>query len=190
LRTEATAQLPSEVEFVNKSNNIFCDYYIKSEQNFNEYMNIKNGCVIEQSQGVVAIVKLIADHIKKYGGAGLFIDYGYNINPKLRDSTSYVSTLQAMRNHQYIKYFFENIGSFDLTFHVDFYQIIKILKEAEINMIDYHTQKDFLVKYGINQRFDSLCKISDDKTKKILQNQYDRLVLDMGELFKIVSFEF
>lgn len=143
-----------------------------------DHPNAQEGAILETSAAQEALMQKLCQ-IK---GAVLIIDYGYDIDPKMRQFDQYQSTLQSIKEHQYCN-IFENLGEADLTAHVDFYSLRQTAQNIP-NKIQ--TQKDFLEYYGISLRLQQLISNNPELTF-ILRNQYNRLVRDMGSLFKVLT---
>lgn len=161
--------LPIE-QYIYKDNNLFLRTIILDENNKLIFKNLGDGTIIEQSPMQESLIKYIMQHLTKYGGGVLFIDYG-ELMP------SYGDSLQAVKKHQYVD-IFTNPGTSDLTSHVNFYNLAKIAQDS--NCIAYGTtQEAFLKNLGICER-----------KKKLKIHAVDRLIdsNQMGQLFKIVAF--
>lgn len=139
--------------------------------------NAQEGAILEISPAQKALMKKLC----KIKGAVLIIDYGYDIDPKIRTSDQYKSTLQSLTNHQYCD-ILKNLGETDLTAHVDFYTLKQIARNIP-NKIQ--TQKEFLESHGIFVRLQQLIS-HNPELDIILTNQYNRLIGDMGSLFKVL----
>ncbi len=155
-----------------------------------DYKTAKDGAIIEESIESLDIMRFFGKHISKNGGAGLIIDYGYDIEPMERTRNQYNSTLQAIKNHQYHSVI-ASLGEADLTAHVDFNALKKAAAEQGANLSNSKscTQREFLINYGIKIRLNSLQqKVSKDE-QEILERQLFRLIAheQMGELFKVLE---
>lgn len=131
--------------------------------------NLPQKAIIEESPTQKLLIANIAKHLNHYGGGALFIDYG-SIIP------AYGDTLQAIKNHKYINIFSE-IGTADLTAHVNFYNLAKTAKQY--NCYTYGTtQREFLINLGICER-----------KKKLANHSINRLIdsTQMGNLFKVIA---
>ena len=117
----------------------------------------------------------ICKFIKKNGGIFLTIDYGYFEAIKN-------FTLQGIQNHKFSNVL-ENVGSQDISSHVNFKDFINIAKNNKLHIEEYCSQREFLIKYGIFERAKFLSM--SDNSKKIDQ-QLERLIdkEKMGDLFK------
>lgn len=137
--------------------------------------------VIEVSPMADYITGIIAEHIKKYSGAALFIDYGY---------TEYRTgeTMQAIEKHKYA-HIFERPGHADLSAHVNFRKILDIIEHSELKSLGPAFQGQFLNDMGIEERVKTLCKDKTPKEQKDIISSLKRLVApdEMGTLFKVVG---
>jgi len=151
----------------------------KASITINNHPNAQEEAILEISEAQQALMQSLC----KIKGNVLIIDYGYDIDPKLRQSDQYKSTLQSIKNHQYCDVS-KNIGEADLTTHVDFYALRQIAQNQGV-FHKIQSQKDFLESYGISLRLQQLISYNPELAKT-LNNQYSRLVEDMGELFKVL----
>lgn len=145
------------------------------------YNEAKIGDIVETCPAAEVIMSEIASHIEMADGAALVIDYGYG-GQKFGDS------LQAMKNHQYSD-IFENIGSSDLTAHVNFDALQSAASQYNVNNYKLISQRDFLVNLGIELRMQSLLKSASDGQKDEIISACERLIdpKDMGSLFKVMT---
>lgn len=153
-----------------------------------DHVNARDGAVIEESPESLALVRLISSHLKKYSGASLIIDYGYNIKLQHRNRTHYNSTLQAVKDHQYYP-LLENLGEADISAHVDFNALRNTALLQGLEISEYTTQREFLMKYGIIQRAHKLRSTLVADEKQIIDKQVSRLIAEsqMGNLFKVLT---
>lgn len=153
-----------------------------------DHPEASDGAFLEESLESLETMRFIADFIKKFGGRALIIDYGYYAPPAFRKRSEYISTLQAVKNHSYAPAL-ENIGESDLSAHVDFYSLEKTCRESGVEPEKLTTQRDFLLKYGISLRLESLSKILPKNEAETLSKQAARLISPsgMGTLFKVLS---
>ena len=153
-----------------------------------EHPNSSDCAILEESIETLKIVRLLSRKIDKNAGNMLLIDYGYYIPPQERISTQYLSTLQAIKNHQYVP-IIDYLGEADLSAHVDFYAIEKASSEYGNFTYNFSTQGSFLKNYGIDLRAAILKQKSDRKLHNILDKQLERLTCDqfMGDLFKVLE---
>nr|WP_277981886.1 SAM-dependent methyltransferase [Sphingomonas phyllosphaerae] len=129
------------------------------------------GAVIETSPASVAVMADLAARIVAQGGAALVIDYGYE-GPAIGD------TLQAVRAHAFANPF-EAPGEQDLTAHVDVATLGLVATASGARLAGPVEQGAFLRALGIDQRAAAL-------GERVTQDR-DRLVEQMGELFKVIA---
>lgn len=135
----------------------------------------------EISPQAIAHTNHLCTHIAKYGGAGLFIDYGYG-KPTGRLS------LQAIKDHAAVKTL-DSPGEVDLSADVDFGALALVAKKAGVYPMPLIGQGDFLSNMGIEIRVQ---KLKTDATDDLcLQIDQDLLRLcdptEMGVLFKVLA---
>jgi len=137
--------------------------------------------IIEVSPMADSLTVIISEHLKKYSGAALLIDYGYN---------EYLTgdTLQAVQKHKYVD-LLENPGFADLSSHVNFRKITDISKSIGLKVHAITNQQKFLTKLGIHERVRSLNKTATPEQIENLLCSVDRLISskEMGTLFKVLS---
>ncbi|WP_375318636.1 class I SAM-dependent methyltransferase [Candidatus Tisiphia endosymbiont of Oplodontha viridula] len=152
-----------------------------------EHSNAHDGAVIEESPKSLEIIKFISQHIVKFGGASLVIDYGYDIDPIKRTRNQYNPTLQAIKNHKYYP-LLETLGEADLSAHVDFYALKTVCSNMGVNVHGSITQRDFLISNGILLRSQLLQSKLPTIEANIIAEQVDRLIAPnkMGLLFKVL----
>jgi len=153
-----------------------------------DHIDAQDGAIIEESIESLDIIRFLSKHLCAHGGANLIIDYGYNVNTKIRTRGQYNSTLQAIKNHQYHS-MIDSLGEADLTAHVDFNALMTAAYEQEIKTHSISSQQEFLVKYGIEIRLQSLKNNASQEECDVLDKQVFRLTSpkQMGELFKVLE---
>lgn len=134
--------------------------------------------IVEVSPASVHVMEQIATHIKQFGGAGLFIDYGYEM-PATGD------TLQAVKHHRYHPVL-EEVGTADITAHVNFTALANAAKNAGAKQQQITTQAAFLQQVGIEHRAEALQQHATQLQKEAVQKALHRLMdeKEMGTLFK------
>ena len=147
----------------------------------NEFINLKNGDVLEVSPLSNLYLNKIFNHINNYGGGIIIFDYGPFLKKK-------IDTLQGIREKKkcdFLKYPYET----DITYHIDFQDIKQKSSNFGLKAYGPITQKKFLFFNGINERFISLSKkcTSNLQIKK-LESQFNRLTNPegMGGLIKCI----
>ncbi|KAJ8957978.1 hypothetical protein NQ318_001979 [Aromia moschata] len=137
---------------------------------------------VETSPDSILIYKEICERIKLSGGIALICDYGHD--------GSGTDTFRAFKDHKQVDPL-EMPGSADLTADVDFSLIREAANEVGgIISLGPTTQKNFLLKTGLEYRFKSLAQ--NIKNKKQLENLKEcfKFLTDedkMGERFKFCA---
>ena len=180
-------------QFLNDNNHWF-ERYVKFNEKENKYYSInkrviskkildylnkyKRQKIYEVSFSRNKYFEQICKYLKKNRGICILIDYGYN--KKIKNFT-----LQAIYNHKKTS-IFENIGQQDISSHVNFNELIEIAKQNKLQINEFVTQRDFLIKYGILERKKKLLTKNSNLNKNLLDEEVDRLInVDrMGNLFK------
>jgi NADH dehydrogenase [ubiquinone] 1 alpha subcomplex assembly factor 7 len=139
------------------------------------------GAIAEVSPASIALIDAIARRLVADRGAALVIDYG-PAQSALGDS------FQALKRHRY-HLPLEELGTADLTAHVDFGALKAAAEEAGARVFGPTAQGDFLRALGIELRADMLAKKADAATAEILRRQVHRLIApeQMGRLFKVIG---
>lgn len=149
---------------------------------------LPEGTIVEICPMAQEIMDRIARRIASYGGAALFVDYGY-IRPENGIYYAQGNTLQAIKRHSYHDVLTDP-GKADLTAHVDFTALSQVAVAAGGYAPPVLTQAEFLARMGGELRMTQLyenarnAEIGDTITKG-----YRRLILaeEMGELFKVLA---
>lgn len=158
----------------------------------------------EASPASLAVMQVIARHIKTHSGAALVVDYGYDTRhrePEAKQSSftdkldrvvanaprdnGNRDTLQALKNHQFVD-ILSTPGEADLTAHVDF----GALQQQAVGLrTHYTTQGEFLRRLGAELRAATLCKNASSEQQKTILSGLERIVApsQMGELFKVLA---
>ncbi|KAJ8913697.1 hypothetical protein NQ315_007414 [Exocentrus adspersus] len=132
---------------------------------------------VEVSPDTLAISRTICERVKQSGGIALICDYGHD--------GSGTDTFRAFKKHQQVDPLVMP-GTADLTADVDF----RLIREGGVITLGPTTQKNFLLKTGLEYRFKSLAKNIEDKQQlENLTECYNFLVDDdkMGERFKFCA---
>jgi NADH dehydrogenase [ubiquinone] 1 alpha subcomplex assembly factor 7 len=141
--------------------------------------------VFEYSPVRELLTMQIAGLVEQHKGTALLIDYGHF-------KSDYGDTFQAIHNHQYTNPL-EKSGDADLTSHVDFQRLIKLVnKMHNLEIMPLITQGEFLKSLGLemwHQKLTQKLKTQEDIDQ--LQAQKHRLIdaQEMGELFKVFCIE-
>lgn len=139
-----------------------------------------DGAIIELAPARTALMDTISTRIAARGGAGLFIDYGYE-KPAVGDS------LQAMRAHTFADPLAEP-GKADLTSHVDFHTLAQTARAAGL---DAHLMEQgaFLLGLGLLERAGRLGAGAGPVEQEAIRAAVERLAgpQAMGRLFKVMA---
>ena len=140
------------------------------------------GSIYECSSAAEDIIRTLSDHLTRFGGCALFIDYG-------PENSAFGDSFQSVKNHLFADPL-QNPGTQDLTAHVDFERLAKITKSADCSAAQIATQGRFLERLGIEARTLSLLRSANDSQKQKLNEDLKRLVSgsEMGTLFKAMCF--
>ncbi|MET0575031.1 MAG: class I SAM-dependent methyltransferase [Mesorhizobium sp.] len=139
-----------------------------------------DGAIVELAPARTALMQTVAERIARDGGAGLFIDYGYE-KPAVGD------TLQALLKHTYDDPL-AHPGEADLTTHVDFSALAAAALLAGL-ATHFSTQGEFLLGLGLLERAGSLGAKADQTIRERLSGEVERLAGpdQMGKLFKVLA---
>lgn len=148
------------------------------------YPYAEKNSVIEISPTSDKLMGLISGHIATNGGGALIIDYGYGKRNKPEELKD---TLQAVSNHQYSN-ILENIGTSDITAHVNFNNLLEVANRYDVACSDIVTQQELLYSLGIEHRLSSLLSSSPEYKRENILHDAQRLIGTdhMGVLFKAI----
>ena len=144
------------------------------------FSNFEIGDTLEYSEPGVTIFSNICNHLFKYDGVLLVIDYG--------NTSGVGDTLQAVNNHE-IRSVLETPGQSDLSSHVNFNLLKEIANKKNLYVSPLVDQQRFLLKLGIEERLRSLTKnLCSSKAEKVA-SEIKRLIDPgkMGTLFKVIA---
>ena len=142
---------------------------------------LPEGAIIEASPAARAVMKTIAERLRRDGGAALIVDYG-SAEPTAK------STLQAVRAHKYDDPFAAP-GDADITAHVDFSALARSATAAGAAVRPLMRQGEFLIRLGLVERANVLGRGKDEKTRNGIASGMERLAgpKAMGDLFKVLA---
>ena len=140
----------------------------------------KNQNFIEYSFLGVKYLEKIANTIKKNNGGLLIIDYGY-FEKKMKN------TLKAISNHKYTD-ILKNIGESDITHNINFFLFRKITNQLGGLKNIITTQRNFLIKMGIEKRAEIISKNQNFSKKADIYYRLKKLIDEnqMGKIFKVM----
>jgi NADH dehydrogenase [ubiquinone] 1 alpha subcomplex assembly factor 7 len=146
------------------------------------------GTLIEMPQASDALVRTVARHVAKAGGAALFIDYGSMVS-----GTG--DTLQAVKAHAFVDPLAEP-GMADLTVQVNFERVAYMAERAGAATHGPTTQGAFLEALGLATRAEVLKRKATPAQAKAIDAAVARLTAvdaeglagrGMGALFKVLA---
>jgi NADH dehydrogenase [ubiquinone] 1 alpha subcomplex assembly factor 7 len=141
------------------------------------------GAVLERPVLALKVMGELAARLAAQGGAGLFIDYGYE-GPAVGD------TLQSVRRHAFADPL-AFPGDADLTTHVDFAALARAAQDAGAVPFGPVPQGDFLRTLGIEARADMLKRQATPAQAEAIDTALQRLTGGereaMGALFKALA---
>ena len=140
----------------------------------------KNQKIIEYSPLALEYLKKISKKINNKKGALLIIDYGY-IAEEMKD------TLMAIKKHN-VTNILDEIGKSDITYHLNFKFLKKIIKNFKVKCQGITTQRNFLINLGIKERAEIISKNLTFSKKADIYYRLNRLINEkqMGNLFKVM----
>lgn len=136
------------------------------------------GTILEIAPAREALMDAIGERLKSQGGAGLFIDYGF-------ERTATGDTLQAVKRHAYDDVL-ANPGEADVTSHVDFDALGRVARGH--GLTDHlMSQGDFLLGLGLLERASQLGLNKSMAEQEAIRDAVERLAApdQMGTLFKV-----
>ena len=144
------------------------------------YKISKNQNFIECSLQGLKYLKDITKIIKKNNGGILIIDYGY-FEKKMKN------TLKAISNHKYTD-ILKNIGESDITHNINFFLFRKITNQLGGLKNIITTQRNFLIKMGIEKRAEIISKNQNFSKKADIYYRLKKLIDEnqMGKIFKVM----
>jgi NADH dehydrogenase [ubiquinone] 1 alpha subcomplex assembly factor 7 len=146
------------------------------------------GTLIEMPQASDGVVRTVARHVAKAGGAALFIDYGSMVS-----GTG--DTLQAVKAHAFVDPLAEP-GMADLTVQVNFERVAYMAEHAGAATHGPTTQGAFLEALGLATRAEVLKRKATSAQAKAIDAAVARLTAvdaeglagrGMGALFKVLA---
>lgn len=127
-------------------------------------------------------IRDIASHLKQ--GFVLTIDYGFSAT-ELYSSKRNSGTLICYKGHEVNELPYSNIGSQDITAHVNFTALNHWGKKYGLQYSGYTTQDHFLRSLGLMNYLRQL-EMDQAPDKKNLIIQIQKLLMDMGSKFKVL----
>lgn len=142
----------------------------------------QEGAVREHCPALPGLFAEIARLMQPFGGACLFIDYGYG-EAETPPASGSLQALKAHRHHDV----FEAVGEADLTTLVDFAAVRRAAQEAGLHALPLLQQRQFLLQLGIKTRLENLLTRAEPPQKAALLSGMERLLdpTQMGSLFRV-----
>ncbi|MCY7387041.1 MAG: SAM-dependent methyltransferase [Burkholderiales bacterium] len=145
-----------------------------------------DGYLTEVAPSVSGLINSLAHAMKR--GALMFIDYGFR-GAEFYHPSRITGTLMCHYRHFAHTDPFRFPGLQDITAHVDFSAVADAGIAAELELLGYTTQANFLLASGLTER---LARVDPSAAADYLKltNQVQRLVspAEMGEFFKVIGF--
>lgn len=140
----------------------------------------ETGAQIEICMKGQQYAQYIRDVLARQQGCGLIIDYGYKIS-------QYGDSLQAIKKHKY-QNLLDCPGQQDITAHVDFQALSKVMTHKSLDVFAPLEQGVFLTRLGIEVRAQKLLHHQQDDKKAVILADLKRLIdpSEMGALFKVL----
>ena len=137
------------------------------------------GFVTEIHPQAEAFVTTLAERLTR--GAAFFIDYGFPESEYYHPQRS-GGTLMCHRAHLADTDPLVDVGSKDITAHVNFTGIALAAQNAGLEVLGYTTQAHFLMNCGVMELLQGADLKTTANTQKLLTEH------EMGELFKVIGF--
>ncbi|HWI82413.1 class I SAM-dependent methyltransferase [Ramlibacter sp.] len=127
-----------------------------------------------------AFVRTLGDRLER--GAAFFIDYGFP-QAEYYHPQRHMGTLMCHRGHLADADPLADVGSKDITAHVNFTGIATAAQEAGLPVLGYTTQARFLINCGIVPLLAASDMAGRVAGQRLLAEH------EMGELFKVIAFQ-
>ncbi len=126
-----------------------------------------------------AFVRTLGDRLSR--GAAFFIDYGFG-ESEYYHPQRHMGTLMCHRGHLADADPLQDVGTKDITAHVDFTQLAVAAGEAGLKTLGYTTQARFLLNCGIVPLLAQATLPERAAAQRLITEH------EMGELFKVIAF--
>ena len=149
-------------------------------KNIQSFKVLKNLKFIEFPKSGFREMKKIIKTISKSSGCLLMVDYGY-LKPNNQNTLQ--SVIKNKKNN-----LLQNLGQADITSHVNFSLLREFFLKNKCRVKKVISQKEFLIKMGINTRAEIIAKKMKFRDQTNLYLRLKRLLSPklMGELFKVI----
>lgn len=144
------------------------------------------GAVAEWSEASRSIMRRMAWGIRRFGGAALIIDYGYEEADLAAAGGG--DTLQAVCAHRPVPVL-EGIGVADLSAHVNFSSLARTAEEEGVRACPVVSQRNLLESIGIHERAAALSRGKPGSVRDRIEAARARLIDShgMGSLFRALA---
>ena len=154
-----------------------CKYLPKNVANYTSELHLTQ----------YAFVRTLAEKLVR--GAMIWIDYGFDSKQYYHEQRNDGTLIGHHRHHSIHDPFFR-VGLTDLTAHVNFTDIAEAGVQAELDLIGYTTQANFLFNLGILDLLAAQFPQTDTPEYVKAAHAVQQLTAqhEMGELFKVIAF--
>ena len=125
-----------------------------------------------------AFIHTLGQHLER--GAAFFIDYGFG-ESEYYHPQRHMGTLACHRLHQMDDRPLEDVGSKDITAHINFTGIAVAAQDAGFELLGYTSQGHFLLNCGLPEKLATLGLAQRSMASKLVMEH------EMGELFKVLG---
>ncbi|MBS7350231.1 MAG: SAM-dependent methyltransferase [Comamonas sp.] len=125
-----------------------------------------------------AFIHTLGQHLER--GAAFFIDYGFG-ESEYYHPQRHMGTLACHRLHQMDDRPLEDVGSKDITAHINFTGIAVAAQDAGFELLGYTSQGHFLLNCGLPEKLAALGLAQRSMASKLVMEH------EMGELFKVLG---
>jgi len=125
-----------------------------------------------------AFIRTLADRLER--GAVFLLDYGYP-EAEYYHEQRHMGTVMCHRAHQVDSDPLADVGSKDITAHVNFTGIALAAQDAGFEVLGYTNQAHFLLNCGMAQALQSATQVQRIAAQRLI------LEHEMGEFFKVIG---
>ncbi|MGN6340793.1 MAG: class I SAM-dependent methyltransferase [Ginsengibacter sp.] len=147
-----------------------------------QHIELAPGYVTEINLEAIEWIKEISENLEK--GFALTIDYGYAAEEFYNPARN-SGTIVCYKNHQVNTSFYTDIGSQDITAHVNFSALSHWGKKAGLECSGFTTQANFLRSLGLMNYLRNF-ELRDPENNRAAVWQIQKLLMDMGTKFKVL----
>ena len=165
------------VERLRPASKQLSDYFL--QQN----IVLPEGYSTEVNLAAINWITEIADNLKN--GFVLTIDYGFSAG-ELYNATRNAGTMVCFKDHKVNYLPYSNIGEQDITVHVNFSALDHWGKKKGLELTGFTTQNHFLRSLGLMNYLRNLELSATDEKSRDSIFQINKLLLDMGNKFKVL----